>query len=102
MTVSLQLYDLLQQQSNFSRMVSASQRNDTWYNSINSYAMIHVVYRFNLFGGKSARQGQGMFPGGGFGPDGGGMPRGGFNPGGGGGMPRGGGFGGGRPMGGMM
>lgn len=101
LTVSLQLYDLLQQQSNFSRMVSASQRNDTWYNSINSYAMIHVVYRFNLFGGKNARQGQGMFPGGGF--DGrGGMPRGGFNPGGGG-MPRGGGgFGGGRPMGGMM
>lgn len=101
LTVSLQLYDLLQQQSNFSRMVSASQRNDTWYNSINSYAMIHVVYRFNLFGGRNARQGQGMFPGGGF--DGrGGMPRGGFNPGGGGGMPRGGGFGGGRPMGGMM
>ena len=79
-------------------MISAMQRSDTWYNSINSYAMIHVVYRFNLFGGKSARQN--MFPGGGY--DGrGGMPRGGFNPGGGG-MPRGGGFGGGRPMGRMM
>ncbi len=101
LTISLQLYDLLQQQSNFSRMISAMQRSDTWYNSINSYAMIHVVYRFNLFGGKSARQGQGMFPGGGFNPGGGGMPRGGFNPGGGG-MPRGGGFGGGRPMGRMM
>ena len=85
-------------------MVSAMQRNDTWYNSINSYAMLRVVYRFNLFGGKSARQGQGqgMFPGGGFNPGGGGMPRGGFNPGGGG-MPRGGaGFGGGRPMGRIM
>ena len=100
LTISLQLYDLLQQQSNFSRMISAMQRSDTWYNSINSYAMIHVVYRFNLFGGKSARQGQGMFPGGGY-DGGGGMPRGGFNPGGGG-MPRGGGFGGGRPMGRMM
>ena len=104
LTISLQLYDLLQQQSNFSRMVSAMQRNDTWYNSINSYAMLRVVYRFNLFGGKSARQGQGqgMFPGGGFNPGGGGMPRGGFP--GGGGMPRGGGggFGGGRPMSGMM
>ena len=100
LTVSFQLYDILQQQSNFSRMISAMQRNDTWYNSINSYAMVHVVYRFNLFGGRNARQGQGqgMFPGG----YGGGMPRGGFP--GGGGMPRGGGggFGGGRPMGGMM
>lgn len=104
LTVSLQLYDILQQQSNFSRMISTMQRNDTWYNSINSYALVHVVYRFNLFGGKSARQGQGMFPGGGFNPGGGGMPRGGFNPGGGG-MPRGGaggGFGGGRPMGRIM
>lgn len=57
LTVLLQFYDLLHQQSNFSRALSAFQRTDTWYNSINSYAMLHVVYRFNLFGGKSARQG---------------------------------------------
>ena len=59
LTVMLQFYDLLHQQSNFSRTLSAFQRSDTWYNSINSYAMLHVVYRFNMFGGKGARQGMG-------------------------------------------
>ena len=57
LTVLLQFYDLLHQQSNFSRTIDAFQRSDTWYNSINSYAMLHVVYRFNMFGGKNARQG---------------------------------------------
>ena len=56
LTVSLQMYDILKNQSNFSRTVSAMSRNDTQYNSINSYAMLHVVYRLNLFGGKQARQ----------------------------------------------
>lgn len=55
LTISLQLYDILHEQSNFSRTLSAIQRSDTWYNSINSYAMLHVIYRFNLFGGKDAR-----------------------------------------------
>lgn len=57
LTVSLQFYDILHKQSNFSRTVNAMQRSDTQYNSINSYAMLHVVYRMNLFGGKEARQG---------------------------------------------
>lgn len=52
LSVSLQFYDILQNMSSFSRTVSAMQRSDTFYNSINSYAMLHVVYRFNLFGGK--------------------------------------------------
>ena len=51
LTVSLQLYDILHEQSNFSRTINAMQRSDTQYNSINSYAMLHAVYRFNLFGG---------------------------------------------------
>ena len=88
LTVMLQFYDILHQQSNFSRALSAMQRSDTWYNSINSYAMLHVVYRFNLFGGKSPFPGmeggehgaprghQGMPPHGGRG-FGGGHPRGG-------------------------
>ncbi len=50
-TVSLQLYDILHEQSNFSRTINAMQRSDTRYNSINSYAMLHAVYRVNLFGG---------------------------------------------------
>lgn len=55
LTVSLQLYDILHNQTNFSRTVSAMSRSDIQYNSINSYAMLHVIYRLNLFGGKQAR-----------------------------------------------
>lgn len=93
LTVSLQLYDILHNQSNFSRTISAIQRSDTQYNSINSYAMLHVIYRVNIFGGKDSRMN-------GNGPDGDG-PRKGERPSG---MPRGGmgghrgGFGGGRPF----
>lgn len=54
LSVSLQFYDILHNMSNFSRTVNAMQRSDTYSNSINSYAMLHVVYRFNLFGGKDA------------------------------------------------
>lgn len=57
LTVSLQFYDILHNQSNFSRTINAMQRSDTEYNSINSYAMLHAVYRFNAFGGRKARQG---------------------------------------------
>ena len=93
LTVSLQFYDILHQQSNFSRVINAMQRSDTEYNNISSYAMLHLIYRFNAFGGRQARQmgfpGMGMPPGG-FGGRGG---QGGF----GGGRPGGGGFGGGRP-----
>ena len=104
LTVSLQLYDILHQQSSFSRVINSSMRSDTEYNTINSYAMLHVIYRFNAFGGKQARQG--MMPGMGMPPGGmpGGMPGGGRPGGNGGGRPGGfggggfgGGFGGGRP-----
>ena len=101
LTISLQLYDILHNQSNFSRMISAMSSTDTWYNSINSYAMVHVVYRFNLFGGKNANQGMPGMGGFGRGGFGGGRPAGGGGFGGG--RPMGGGgFGGGRPMGPMM
>ena len=88
LTVSLQLYDILHQQSTISRTISASMRSDTEYNAITSYGMLHVIYRLNLFGGKGAFGGgpRGGGPGGPGGPGG----RGGF-----GGGPRGGGFGGG-------
>ena len=95
LTLSLQFYDILHQQSNFSRTISAMQRSDTEYNAITSYAMLHVIYRLNLFGGMSSMRGPR-----GEGPDG---RRGGFGggpggPGGPGGRPGGGpGFGGGRP-----
>ena len=80
LTIMLQFYDLLRQQSTFSRAISATSRTDTEYNAINSYAMLHVVYRLNLFGGKQARQGGPGGPGGR--PDFRGRPFGGGHPGG--------------------
>ncbi len=59
LTVSLQLYDILQNQSNFSRTINANSRTDTEYTAINSFAMLHVIYRFNVFGGKGGRGSQG-------------------------------------------
>ncbi len=64
LTIMLQFYDILRQQSTFSRAISATSRTDTEYNAINSYAMLHVIYRLNLFGGKQARQGGPGGPGG--------------------------------------
>ena len=99
LTVSLQFYDILHQQSTVSSMLSAMQRSDTEYNAITNYAMLHVIFRTNIFGGgqngffggRGGRggRGQGMGPGG--------MPGGGRGGRGGGGF-GGGGFGGGRPM----
>ena len=88
LTISLQLYDILHEQSTFSRTITALSRNDTEYNAVTSYGMVHVIYRLNLFGGFKNRGGGFGGPGGPGGPRGG---RGGF----GGGGPRGGGFGGG-------
>ena len=56
--VALNFYDLLGQQSNYDRWVNASSRTDTRYNSINSYAMLHVRYRLNMFGGKIDTEGR--------------------------------------------
>ena len=83
LTIMLQFYDILRQQSTFSRAISATSRTDTEYNAVNSYAMLHVVYRLNLFGGKQARQGGPDGPGGPGGrPDFRGRPFGGGHPGG--------------------
>ena len=100
LTLSLQFYDILHEQSTVSRTLTAMQRSDTEYNAITNYAMLHVIYRTNVFGGGQngffgGRGGRGQGGRGGFGGPGGGRGgRGGR--GGGGGF--GGGFGGGRPM----
>ena len=86
LTLSLQFYDLLHQQSTYSRAITAMQRSDTEYNAITSYAMLHVIYKLNIFGGLSNMRGPG-------GPGGREGRRGGF----GGGRPGGGGGGFGRP-----
>lgn len=50
-TISLQFYDILQKQSNISRTINAQMRQDTWTNAINSYCMLHFIYRLNIFSG---------------------------------------------------
>ena len=64
-TISLQFYDILRRQSNISRSISAAMRQDIEYNAIYSYAMIHFVYKLNLFGGKQGGGAPGRGPGGG-------------------------------------
>ena len=54
-TISFEMYDILKQQSNISRSLSADMRSVTEYNSINSYCMLHFIYRLNIFGSKGAR-----------------------------------------------
>ena len=82
-TVSFEVYDILRQQSNISRSLSADMRSVSEYNGINSYCMVHFIYRLNIFGSKAAREKMmnsgrrgfgrpGRGPGGGFG---GGHPR---------------------------
>ncbi len=93
LTLSLQLYDILQQQSTFSRNINAMQRTDTEYNAIASYAMLTANFKFNAIGGRAGRGemgpggdrpgrpeggrggrgGRGGFGGGGRGPGGGGF-----------------------------
>ena len=55
LTVSLQFYDILNNQSNYSRTIDAYSRSDVQYNSITNFAMLHVIYRMNVFGNKEAR-----------------------------------------------
>lgn len=57
LTFTLQFYDILREQSTFSRTIDAMRRSDTEYNSITSYAMLHIIYKVNLFGTKEARRG---------------------------------------------
>ena len=61
-TISVQFYDILHKQSNVSRTLSATQRTDSWNNAINSYFMVHFIYKLNIFAGnqkeKSTRDGE--------------------------------------------
>ena len=52
LTVMLQWYDILHEQTNFSRTVNANGWRDSEVNAITSYAMLHVSYRLNFFGGR--------------------------------------------------
>lgn len=73
-TISFEMYDILRQQSNITRSLTADGRSVYEYNGVNSYCMLHFIYRLNIFGGKAARdkmnQRHGPGPGGFGGPRG--------------------------------
>ncbi|MBQ8712497.1 MAG: TonB-dependent receptor, partial [Prevotella sp.] len=76
LTVSLQVFDILHQQSTITRTINEMMRSDTEYNAITQYVMLRVSYRLNLFGSRDARQQmrRGGGPGGPGGPGGLGGP----------------------------
>lgn len=54
-TLRFKIYDILQQRSNISRSITASYIQDSEYNTLGSYFMVHFIYRFSIFkGGASA------------------------------------------------
>ena len=52
LTLSVRAFDLLRQHDNISRAVSATQRTDSRNESVNSYVLFSVQYRFGKFGGR--------------------------------------------------
>lgn len=82
LTLSVKVYDILNQRQNIRRTVSANYIDDIAYNSLARYGMITVSYRFNSFGkgNEPSASGSGDFmrrgPGGGGGGFGGGAGRG--------------------------
>ena len=57
-TINLQFYDILHKQSNVSRVLNAYMRSDSWTNAINSYIMLHFVYRLNIISGSGGNSNQ--------------------------------------------
>lgn len=54
-TIRFKIYDILQQRSNISRRTSDDYIQDVTTNTINSYFMVHFVYKFQLFKGGAKR-----------------------------------------------
>ncbi len=54
-TLSFEMYDILKKQSNITRSLTSSGRTVYEYNGVNSYCMVHILYRLNIFGSKAAR-----------------------------------------------
>ncbi len=53
LTIILEVNDILKQQTNISRDISALMRTDSRHNAIYHYGMLRAVYRFNILGGKN-------------------------------------------------
>ena len=52
-TLRFKIYDILQQRSNISQTQTANYTQFTEYNTLNSYFIVHFVYRFSIFKGGS-------------------------------------------------
>lgn len=63
-TITLKAYDLLKQQSNIRRTVTANYIDDTMYNSLTRYFMVTFSYRFNTFGKGNEPESRSEFRGG--------------------------------------
>jgi hypothetical protein len=50
LTLTLKVYDLLQQKTNVQRSVTANYIDDSRYNALTRYFMVTVAYKFNTFG----------------------------------------------------
>jgi hypothetical protein len=55
-TLRFKIYDILQQRSNISRSVTASYIQDSEYNTLSSYFMIHFIYKFSIFKGGASQK----------------------------------------------
>ncbi|MBR4302616.1 MAG: outer membrane beta-barrel protein [Bacteroidaceae bacterium] len=55
-TLRVEYFDILNDESNVNRSVSATGRTDSRNYNINSYFMVHFIYRLNVFGNRQARQ----------------------------------------------
>ena len=55
-SLTFEMYDILKNQSNITRQLTANGRSVYEYNGVNSYCMLHFIYRLNIFGNKDARQ----------------------------------------------
>lgn len=54
-TLRIKIYDILHQQSNLTHTITANHIQDTEYNTLNSYLMVHFVYRLNTLNSKSMK-----------------------------------------------
>jgi hypothetical protein len=75
-TLSLKLYDILQQRLNIMESIGDNYRQLSRYNTLTSYFMLSFTYRISKFGGGATREE--MFQGGGRGRRGFGGPGGEF------------------------
>ena len=54
LTLMVEVSDILGQQTNISRNISALMKSDSRYNAIYQYVMFRAIYKFSIFGGRNA------------------------------------------------